>query len=183
MYSCILWSKKIECTANLAKMVLFQKSGMRQKVLLRRKVEGCVILTSLSQTWIHEIAWSFVQSHQLDCTLYWTVCFCCKPHTALLSQCFLITPRMYVRMHNLYTCLFVFAHVYEYVRMCTFLYERVRLFVDWGRLCYACCLSYEVDAFIRNNVPKAWNSCLAFSCHLRAVWYCCVKSMEFLFSL
>ena len=58
------------------------------------KLEGYVILTSLSKTWIQEIAWSFVHSHQLDCTLCWTVCFRCKPYTALLSQCFFITPRM-----------------------------------------------------------------------------------------
>ena len=71
----------------------FRKSNMRQKVLLKRKVRGArhsdVIIWDVGT----EKAWSFVRDHQLDFILYWTVCFCCKPDTAPLSQYFLIAAR------------------------------------------------------------------------------------------
>ena len=99
-------ARKLNVRQTLQNWCYFKKVVCAKKCYWEEKLEGCVILTSLSQTWIHRKAWSFVHGHQLDCTLYWTVCFCCKPHTTLLSQCFLITPRTYSR-HIIHRHLFV----------------------------------------------------------------------------
>ena len=106
MHSCILWSKKIECTANLAKMVLFQKSSMRQKVLLRRKVRGVrhsdVIISDVD-TWNSLIfcAWSSIRLHFV---------FNCS----FLLQALYSSSKSIVFDHTTYKCRFLAMHGYQH---------------------------------------------------------------------
>ena len=62
-------ARKLNVRQTLQKWCYFKKVVCAKKCYWEEKLEGCVILTSLSQTWIHEIAWSFVHGHQLHFVL------------------------------------------------------------------------------------------------------------------